>query len=273
MNEKTKDFVKADNFRERIFQIIEVGDDEDIPSKVYDFFMMAVIIISLVPLFFKSEPSFFLVTDYITAGIFVIDYLLRLMTADFKLEERHYRYRAFSFVRYPFTLLAIIDLVSILPTFAAFHPALKALKVFRLLRTFKVFRIFKGFRYSKTFEMIYKVIKEHRQSLLAVCGLAIGYIIIVALVMFNVEPDTFDTYFDAVYWATVSLTTMGYGDIYATSTLGQAITMVSALFGIAIVAMPAGIISAGFMAEINERKFFDRHRVDIDPEKNDEDII
>lgn len=73
-----------------------------------------------------------------------------------------------------------------------------------------------------------------------------------ALIMFNVEPDTFGNFFDAIYWATVSLTTVGYGDIYATSTLGKIITMISSIFGIAIVALPAGIITAGYMDEINK---------------------
>ena len=73
---------------------------------------------------------------------------------------------------------------------------------------------------------------------------------ITALLIFNVEPETFDTFFDAVNWATVSVTTMGYGDIYATTTIGQIITMISAIFGIAIIALPVGIITAGYMDEI-----------------------
>ena len=73
-----------------------------------------------------------------------------------------------------------------------------------------------------------------------------------ALIMFNVESATFPSFFDAVYWATVSLTTVGYGDIYAVSTIGKVITMLSSVFGIAIVALPAGIVTAGYMEEINK---------------------
>ena len=72
------------------------------------------------------------------------------------------------------------------------------------------------------------------------------------MIIYNVEPDTFDTYFDAIYWATVSLTTVGYGDIYPVSTMGRIITMVSSVFGIAIVALPAGIITAGYMNELEK---------------------
>ena len=73
-----------------------------------------------------------------------------------------------------------------------------------------------------------------------------------AIVVFNVEPDTFGTFFDALYWATVSLTTVGYGDIYPVSTIGRLLAMVSSIFGIAIVALPAGIITAGYMSAIGE---------------------
>jgi voltage-gated potassium channel len=235
--------------RERLFEIIEVGKDGDLLSKIYDFFMMAVIILSLLPLLFKQETTFFSVLDYATAFIFIIDYILRLFTADYKLQRG-----PFSFARYPFTAMALIDLLSILPTFLMLNHGLKVLKVIRLIRTFKVFRVFKGFRYSKNFNLIAKVMKTQKNSLIAVCAVAVGYILIVALIMFNIEPDTYETFFDAVYWATISLTTMGYGDIYATSAIGKAITMISALFGIAIVALPAGIISAGFMSEINNKE-------------------
>ena len=117
-----------------------------------------------------------------------------------------------------------------------------------------MFRVFKAFRYSKSFTIIIKVIKNSKNALLAVCTLAIGYILVSALVIFNVEADSFETFFDAIYWATVSLTTVGYGDIYPVTTAGRIITMISFIFGIAIVALPAGIITAGYMDTLNESK-------------------
>ncbi len=92
-----------------------------------------------------------------------------------------------------------------------------------------------------------EVIRNSKDALLAVCALAIGYVLISALVIFNVEPASFNTFFDAVYWATVSLATIGYGDIYPVTTAGRVITMISSFFGIAIVALPAGIITAGYV--------------------------
>lgn len=87
---------------------------------------------------------------------------------------------------------------------------------------------------------------------MVVCGFAVLYIIVSALVIFNAEPDTFTSMFEAIYWATISLTTVGYGDVYATSNIGKIITMISAVLGIAIVALPAGIIIAGYQEELEK---------------------
>ena len=142
-----------------------------------------------------------------------------------------------------------------MPSLIAINGALRVLKIFRLLRTLRVFGVFKVVRYSKSITMIINVFKKQKESLLVVCGMAVGYILVSALIVICVEPDTFPTFFDAVYWATVSLTTVGYGDIYATSMAGKIITMFSSIFGIAIVALPAGIVTAGYMDELsNSRK-------------------
>ena len=180
--------------------------------------------------------------------IFVIDYALRLLTADYKLKAKGIK----AFILYPFTPLAIIDLLTIISSFGVIASGYRILKLFRLMRTFRVFRAFKIIRYSKSITIISNVIKKQSEPLLAVCVLAAAYIVICALIIFNVEPDTFDNFFSAIYWATVSLTTMGYGDIYPVSTVGRIVTMVSSFVGIAIVALPAGIITAGYMDEINK---------------------
>ena len=236
--------------RKRIYEIIEVSSEGDKISFAYDMFMMISIIISIVPLAFKQQIHFFYYTDIVTTVLFIVDYLLRLFTADYKLDK----HRASAFIIYPFTPWAIIDLVSILPTLTVLNSGFKLLRLFRIFRTFRVFRVFKAFRYSKSITIIIKVIKNSKNALLAVCTLAVGYILVSALVIFNVEADSFETFFDAIYWATVSLTTVGYGDIYPITTAGRIITMISSLFGIAIVALPAGIITAGYMDALNEDK-------------------
>ena len=236
--------------RKRIFEIIELSEDNDKVSAAYDAVMLFAIIISIVPLGFKKPFALFHYTDIATTILFIIDYLLRLITADFKLKDPS----PISFVKYPFTPWAIIVLLSILPTVSTLHSGFKLFRLFRILRTFRVFRVFKAFRYSKSISIIARVIQKSKDSLLAVCTLAIGYVLVSALVVFTVEGDSFNTLFDAIYWATVSLTTVGYGDIYPVTTAGRIVTMFSSVFGIAIVALPAGIITAGYLDTLNEEK-------------------
>lgn len=235
--------------RKRIFEIIEVGTEHDKVSKAYDVFMMLTIIISIIPLWSHETSLIFNIIDKVTVVIFIIDYLLRLATADIKLSKG-----AASFVLYPFSFMAIIDLLSILPSLTVIANGYRLLKIFRLFRTLKVFRVFKAFRYSKNITMILNVFRKQKDSLLVVCGFALAYVLISALVIFNAEPETFPTMYDAIYWATISLTTVGYGDLYATSEIGKFITMISAVLGIAIVALPAGIIIAGYQDELEEMK-------------------
>ena len=226
--------------RKKIYDIIEPASEGNLLSRVYDVFMMITIIVSIFPLAFKTVNTAFLWIDYISVGIFILDYILRLITADFKINKKW-----FSFVLYPFSLMAIIDLISILPSLTFLNSGFRLLKIFRLLRTLNVFRALKFLRYSKSFDIIANVFKRQKKVLVAVATMAIGYIFISALIIYNVEPQSFDTFFDAIYWATISLTTVGYGDIYPVSNIGRVVTMFSSVFGIAIIALPSGVITAG----------------------------
>lgn len=224
--------------RKTLFQIIEPHQKENAIERAYDVFMFLTIIVSLIPLTTKSHTGIFMWLDFVSTIIFVIDYLLRLLTADYKLEKGK-----LSFFLYPFTFLALADLLCILPSLFLLNNS---------LRLFKILRIFKFIRYSKNIQILTNVLKKQKDSLMIVGLLALCYIFISALIIFNVEPSTFPNFFDALYWATISLTTVGYGDIYAVSTTGKIITMISSFLGIAIVALPAGIITAGYMKEIKE---------------------
>ena len=232
--------------RKKLYEIIEPAKD-NLLSKIYDFFMMLMIVASLVPLAFKTTNLAFEIIEYVTVSVFCLDYLLRLFTADMKLGKS-----VASFFIYPLTPMALIDLLSILPSITILNSGLRLLKIFRLLRAFKVFRSFKFLRYSKSFEIIVRVFREQKKILSAVATMAIAYILISALVIYNVEPESFDNFFEAIYWATVSLTTVGYGDIYPVTTIGRVVTMVSSVFGIAIIALPSGVITAGYLAEIDK---------------------
>lgn len=239
-----------EKLRKRVFEVIEAASEDDALSRVYDWLMMATIVISMLPLAFKGTRPGFQVIDIVTAVIFILDYLLRLFTADFKMKLK----RPWCFIAYPFSPMALIDLVSILPSLAAINGGLKLLRVFRLARTFRVLRTLKFIRYSKSILIIFDVFRRQKRILITVLSLAAGYVLIAALLIFNVEPDSFETFFDAVYWATVSLTTVGYGDIYPVSTIGRAVAMASSIFGIAIIALPSGVVTAGYLDEIRRQQ-------------------
>lgn len=189
----------------------------------------------------------FAYTDIITASMFIIDNILRWTTADYRSKGN----RVIAFIKYPITIWAIIDLISILPSLTILASGFKFFRSFRIFRAFRVLKVLKAVRYSKSVRIIAAVIRESKEPLMAVCSLAIGYITISALIIFNVEGDSFESFFDAIYWATVSLTTVGYGDIYPVTVAGRIITMVSSILGIAIVALPAGIITAGYINALN----------------------
>lgn len=218
-------------------------------NTIYNMFMMLVIIISVIPLAFKQNNLAFEIIDKVTVSIFVIDYILRWITA-----KEKYQKGFLSYIKYPFSFMAIIDLLSILPSFTFIASGFRLFKLFRLIRTLKVFRALKIFRYSKNVAMIVNVIKKQKNALITVFGMSVGYILISALIVFNVEPNTFNNFFEAIYWATISLTTVGYGDVYPVTDAGRIVTMLSSFVGIAIVALPAGIITAGYMEELKNNE-------------------
>lgn len=226
----------------KIYSLIEPDEQSNKLNTFYNVFMFVCIIISMIPLGFKQDCIAFQIIDKTTVIIFIIDYILRLITANNKLKKG-----IKSFFIYPITPMAIIDLLSILPSLLPISNGFKALRLIRLVRTLRVFRSLKIFRYSKNIDRIVKVLKKEKKPLIAVLSMAVFYIIFTAFIMFNIEPDTFENFFQALYWSTISLTSVGYGDICPTTNIGKFFTMISALVGIAIIALPSGIITAGYI--------------------------
>ena len=225
--------------RKKIYNILN-------QNVIYDTFMFAVIIMSIIPLAFVKQQSWMTLIDRITVIIFIVDYILRWFVAD-KLSNKLNK-----FILYPLTPMAIIDLLSILPSITLLNSSFKLLKIFRLFKSLRLLKILKLVRYSKSITMICNVFKKQKETFITILVMAITYILVSALVIINVEPETFPTYFDALYWATISLTTVGYGDVYAVTTIGKIITMISSFLGIAVVALPAGIITSGLMDELSK---------------------
>ena len=191
--------------RKRVFEIIEQSRDGDKVSLVYDIIMLAAITASIIPLMFVEETLAFRIIEQITVTFFILDYLLRWYTADYRLNKGNW-----SFVLYPITGWAIIDLLSILPGLNILGKGFKILRITRMLR---ILRLFKFIRYSDKIQVLGKVIRKEKGVLLTVLGIAVFYVFLTALIMFNAEPHvnpvtgdvTFESFFDALYWATVTL--------------------------------------------------------------------
>ena len=241
--------------RQKIFEIIERDENDNLISKLYDRIMQLAIFVSIIPLMFRGQNVIFTTIESVVTILFVTDYLLRWLTADLRSKKKG----IWAFVLYPFTLIAIIDLLTILPAISYVNDSLRVLRTWRLLR---ILRIAKVFKYYEPLQIVMEVFRKKAPVLLTVVGFALFYIFVTALFMFNLEqsvnPKTgelfFDDFFDALYWSTCTLTTVGYGDIYPISDIGRIVSMISALVGIAIIALPSGIITAGYMEEVQERK-------------------
>ena len=237
-----------ESWRRKIYEVLDPEEQTKI-SKAYDSFMLVCIVVSLIPLAFREQTVYFEWMDKVSVVFFIIDYILRWFTADYLITKKP-AWKAF--LLYPFTPFAIIDLLSIIPSFVILNRAFKLLRVSRLL---KVLRVFKFLRYSRNIRVLTKVMRKEKSILMTVFFIAIGYIFVTALIMFNVEDSImFEDFFDALYWATTTLTTVGYGDIYPATNLGRVISMFSAILGVAVIALPSGVITASYLDELREAK-------------------
>ena len=235
-----------DKYKRRIYEVIEVSSIGDASSRAYDVLMTTTVIVGLVPLTLKTDNFYTFVIEIITALILFVDYCARVYTADYKMGFKNIR----AYIAYIFTPLAIFDLLSILPVIYLLFP----IPSLRLLKLIRIFRVLKLIRYSKTMIVIANVVRKVKTQLIAVLILITIYIFVSAMLIFQLEPNLFESFFDALYWATISITTIGYGDIYPTTDIGRFITMISALMGVAVIALPSGMITAAYMNEISKKK-------------------
>ncbi len=240
--------------RRKLFDLINKDRKGDLCSRLYDWAMLVFIFASVVPLMFLTDYPVFRVIDIVTVIAFIIDYVLRWYTSPMQLKRGWH-----SYLIYPFTPMAIIDLLSILPGLNLIN---QSFKLFRLTRVLKIVRLLKITRYSSKINLFLNILKKERHVLIAVMLMALFYIFITALIMFNAEPHinpetgeaTFTSFFDALYWSTVTLTTVGYGDLCPATDVGRIVSMLSSLLGIAIIALPSGVITASYLEELREEK-------------------
>lgn len=230
--------------REQIYRIISINKGNNRKSAFYDTFIIIVSLLSIVPLMFQNPEGLFKVVlnrmETVTVYLLFLDYILCWMTQDYRVQK----HSPWAFILYPITPMALFNLLALLPSLGLLPAQFAILRLFRLIKILQ---------YSKSCRHIVRVFQKERRTLFSMLLIALFYIFISALIMFVAEPkETFNDFFHALYWATTALTTVGYGDVYPVTDLGRLISMLSSLFGIAVIALPAGIVTAGFVDAISE---------------------
>jgi len=247
--------------KRHIFDIIQTAKSGDLASAVFDWIIIILISINVVLVVldtFDGIPNdirrLFYYIEVFSVVVFSIEYALRVWTADFIYTDLT---RLKARIKYILSFMAIIDLLAILPFYLPFvFPVdLRVLRMFRLLR---LLRLFKVNRYTTALSTVGGVIRRKAAQLLSSVIVVLILIVISSLLMYGVEhdtqPDVFQNAFSGFWWAIATLTTVGYGDIYPVTFLGKAFGAVIALLGIGLVAVPTGIISAGFVENISDEK-------------------
>lgn len=250
---------KYKRIKKRIFEIISKAEKGDFASSVFDWSIMILIALSIISIVLESFSSIndryhsvFHLFEIITVIVFSVEYILRIWTADLLYPEaRHPR------IKYIFSFMAIIDLLAILPFYLPFISAdLRFLRMMRLFRLFRLLRVFKLGRYFDALQIIVRVIRTSAPQLIMSVALCFFVMLFSAIIMYTVEnpvqPERFPNVISSLWWAMCTLTTVGYGDVYPITHIGRLFASVISLVGIGIIAIPTGIIAAGFNQVISK---------------------
>ena len=260
--EQAKEKAKARNkLQAKLFNMVSMGVTDSKLNQAYDIISTLALIINLVAAFAVTfdeiEAQYGPLLKFIeavTVFFFAVDYVLRLITAP----QQYPNVPPGEAVRkYVTSGYGIIDLLSFLPYYLpAFFPA--GVAVFRMFRVVRIFRLFRINAYSDALSLIGKVMKRQKNQIFASVFIIILLILASSLCMYSVEheaqPTVFKNAFSAIWWATSTLLTVGYGDIYPITFLGQLLGIIITFLGVGLVAIPTGIISAGFIAEYQNAK-------------------
>lgn len=229
-------------FRKKISDVLNVWTGTSIWCRIYDIVMILTIIMGLIPLAFHEKYHVFYYTDIVVVSIFIVDYLLRWLTADFRIKKGKW-----SFLIYPLTFFAIVDVICILPLFTDFGLGARFAMLLRLVYTL---RFIKFIRYSKSVRILMNVFRKYGYFLMSIFFILIIYLLFSALVLFNVEPETFPRFFDAFYCSVMTMVTVGYGDVIPVTDGGRIVAIITSIIGVLIFALPSGFIAAAFVKEI-----------------------
>lgn len=244
------------SMRRRTREIVAVAQPGDAPSRWFDFGIRALIALNVVAVILETVPAlhdaagaFFWWFETFSVTVFTVEYLARVWSC---VEDSRYAAPVRGRLRYAVTPLAVIDLMAVLPSLLPLVGV--DLRLLRGVRLFRLFRILKLTRYSASLRAMGRVFRRRREELTITLS-AIGLLLLVAssLMYFAehaAQPEKFSSIPEAMWWGVVTLTTLGYGDVYPVTSLGRLLGGVIALSGLLIVALPTAILGAGFIEEM-----------------------
>lgn len=245
-----------DRSRERVWQILNVARPGDALSHLFDVLLITLIIVNVVALIVetvdsvhRAAPRFFAWINVVSVLIFTVEYLLRLWSCT---ADPLYRSPLTGRLRWAITPLALIDLLAVLPFYLPFMGV--DLRFTRAARLFRIFRMARLTRYSQALHVLQRVIARRKEELITTSFILLLLLLVAASLMYfaenDVQPQVFSSIPAAMWWAVVTLTTVGYGDVYPVTSLGRMLAALVAVLGIAMLAVPTSILGASFAEEI-----------------------
>lgn len=252
--------------KKRVFEIIQIGKKDDFASKLFDIFIAVTIVVNISILFVEtfSEMALYYpvlhMIEMITFFIFCVEYLLRIWTADYLYPDKKKEKAVLKFL---LSYDGAIDLLTILPFFF-----LSGFVVFRMLRVVRIFNLFRINPKYDSFNVITTVLYDKKDQILSSVFIILILMMASSLCMYSAEheiqPDKFNNAFSGIWWSVSTLLTVGYGDIYPITTLGKCMAIIIGFLGVGVVAIPTGIISAGFVEQYTKIKTISNYEEEAD---------
>lgn len=240
--------------KKRIFDIIQIGKKDDLTSRAFDIFIVLTIITNIAVLFLETFDELnayaplFKTVETVTVVIFCVEYLLRIWTAEYLYPGRGRLKAVFKFL---VSFDGIVDLCTILPFFF-----LSGFIAFRMLRVVRIFHLFRINAYYDSFNVITSVLYEKKNQIISSVFIIMVLIMASSLCMYSaeheVQPGVFNNAFSGIWWSISTILTVGYGDIYPVTILGRIMAIIISFLGVGVVAIPTGIISAGFVEQYTQ---------------------
>lgn len=229
-------------------------------DKIINIFIIVLIILNVTAVMLETVPTidaplrkFFNDFDLVSVIIFTIEYIMRVWSSN---HDPRYKGR-FGRLKYMVSFAALIDLLAILPFYVHVFVGLD-LRVLRILRLMRFFRLFRLTAYTRATRLVVNVFKSRANELILAFILTSFLVIIASCLVYfaehNAQPQKFSSIPATIWWAVVTLTTVGYGEMYPITVLGKVFTIIILLAGVALLALPAGIITTGFIEELRKSK-------------------